>query len=158
MSKYTPEKGAKRWAKCRLYKQEVIARMDGRCAYCGATGKLEFDHIDPKTKLADLADLWLLASRVRLDAEIAKCQLLCGPCHRIKSVQERPKVERKPIVNRYKRKRLLPNNKVRQCGTLSGYTGGCKCEPCRDASRLYGRRSYARNRKLLGLPYAPKIA
>lgn len=47
---------------------------------------LEFDHIDPVTKVEAIAncikDAW---SWDRLQTELDKCQLLCWPCHSAKS-------------------------------------------------------------------------
>ena len=61
----------------------------GRCARCEATEDLEFDHIDPSTKVfsvcAGLDKAWNV-----LVAEAAKCQLLCKACHVAKGAEDRP--------------------------------------------------------------------
>jgi len=58
---------------------------------CASTSGLEFDHIDPATKcFAICADL--TRARSELLAEVAKCQLLCRPCHIAKGAEDRPEV------------------------------------------------------------------
>jgi hypothetical protein len=53
---------------------------------CGATEGLQFDHIDSRTKIANISEVtnWRL---YRFLAEVDKCQLLCGPggCHQDKT-------------------------------------------------------------------------
>jgi 5-methylcytosine-specific restriction endonuclease McrA len=68
-------------------KMEATKRLGGRCSMCGSTAKLEFDHIDPASKTINIAKLWT-ASRVRFEAEVSKCQLLCKACHIAKSQAE----------------------------------------------------------------------
>ena len=63
-------------------KAERVAILGGRCTRCGATENLQFDHVDPKTKIPGAIDshdpaVW--------KEEIKKCQLLCFPCHLEKS-------------------------------------------------------------------------
>jgi hypothetical protein len=53
---------------------------------CGSTSELEFDHIDPSTKVHSLNQLFSGGSQIALDFELLKCQLLCkDPCHIEKS-------------------------------------------------------------------------
>lgn len=69
--------------------------LGGRCFICGTTETLEFDHIDPTTKLFEISvgltnylpedDLWV---------EMDKCQLLCKIHHSKKTAQEN--THRKP--------------------------------------------------------------
>ncbi len=54
--------------------------MGGVCVECGHKGRLEFDHVDPKTKLFPLARA-CLRSEEAIRAEAAKCRLLCRKCH-----------------------------------------------------------------------------
>ena len=67
------------------YVQDI--KMSKGCACCGwkdhAYG-LDFDHIKPSTKLFGLGDA---ARRTleQIDAEIAKCIVLCSNCHRLKT-------------------------------------------------------------------------
>ena len=50
-----------------------------KCVKCGTDEDLEWDHIDPKTKLFKVSGY----SRAMKDllAEAKKCQRLCKPCH-----------------------------------------------------------------------------
>ena len=74
----------------RKYQREWYAKRradylaDKCCVRCGATVDLRLDHIDPKTKVSHSIWSW---SQERRDAEIAKCQVLCEPCHKKKTVQ-----------------------------------------------------------------------
>lgn len=59
-------------------KNELIATLGGKCACCGTTNNLQFDHINPEEKsFAITAGL----HSSRLHDEISKCQLLCKRCH-----------------------------------------------------------------------------
>lgn len=64
---------------------------NGPYSKCGSTENLTVDHIDPKQKLIDTANLWSLsplnAKRVE---ELNKCQVLCEECHKIKTKNARP--------------------------------------------------------------------
>lgn len=66
---------------------ELISLLGGKCARCEATGVLQFDHIDPKTKLFPIAD-GLDKPRAILLQEVAKCQLLCVPHHTEKNIED----------------------------------------------------------------------
>lgn len=51
---------------------------------------LDFHHIDPSKKEFVMANLWHRGySRIRILEEIAKCQVLCANCHRIKTYEMR---------------------------------------------------------------------
>ena len=70
----------------------VQARKAEPCADCGRTWPskvMHFHHLDPTEKVASLATL---VSRGRpvaeLDAEIAKCELLCANCHIERHMEE----------------------------------------------------------------------
>lgn len=61
------------------------------CLHCGEDDPivLEFDHIDPSTKISAIAMLrGSNCSWAKLEAEIAKCQVLCANCHRRKTAKE----------------------------------------------------------------------
>lgn len=55
-------------------------RLGGKCIKCEETEDLEFDHIDPRSKLRKISEAtnWSLA---RFLAEVDKCQLLCREHH-----------------------------------------------------------------------------
>lgn len=83
---------------------------------CGSSSDLEFDHIDPSTKIFSLmGKKWSVAKEVWLE-ELAKCQLLCNSCH--------------------KEKTYGPLRKKRRHGTYTMYKRGkCRCEKCVVAHR-----------------------
>lgn len=56
-----------------------------RCAKCGSIDRLEIDHIDPATKVANSIWSW---TETRRTAELTKCQVLCHDCHKKKTAQE----------------------------------------------------------------------
>jgi hypothetical protein len=92
-----------------------------RCARCGGTEALELDHVDPEKKVSHKIWSW---SDDRRDAEIAKCQVLCGECHLLKTFG-------RPVGARAEH------------GTRSRYRSGCKCGPCRKANVDYKDRVVA---------------
>jgi hypothetical protein len=58
------------------------------CVDCGEPDVrlLEFDHLDGSTKLGDVATLvGQLAAWSRIEAEIAKCDVCCANCHRLRT-------------------------------------------------------------------------
>lgn len=62
-------------------------KLGGACVSCGSTENLEFDHVDPSTRVSKISQAvnWSLE---RFDAELAKCQLLCKDHHIEKSMIE----------------------------------------------------------------------
>ena len=60
-----------------------------RCGYNAHSAALDFNHIDPTTKsfhvAADATRAWH-----KIEAEIAKCEVLCANCHRIHSYDTHP--------------------------------------------------------------------
>jgi len=68
-------------------REKAIEQLGGKCAQCGSTNKLEFDHIDQQTKEFTITDS-LGISEKRLQAELAKCQILCESCHQNKTSKE----------------------------------------------------------------------
>ena len=63
----------------------AVKILGGRCVECSATDRLQFDHIDPRSKSFKIADKIAQYAWPRIMAEIAKCQLLCFDCHVEKS-------------------------------------------------------------------------
>lgn len=63
--------------KYHAWRSEALARL-GPCIDCGSWQRLEFDHVDPETKLDSVSSLFLSKKR---DAELAKCVVRCRPCH-----------------------------------------------------------------------------
>ena len=58
---------------------------NGPCRLCGSSDRLQVDHIDRNTKVTHR--IWTWSEKRRLE-ELSKCQVLCYPCHRIKSNKE----------------------------------------------------------------------
>ena len=135
---YTEDQLAHRneWAKLWVdeRRQRCIEYLGGRCARCGSTDWLEFDHKDPATKSftvsGNLNRRW-----EALVVELDKCQLLCHDCHRTKTVEEGQ------TGGGW-------NKKYDECphGTISGYAPpwGCRCAECKEARKIYRAAYYAR--------------
>ena len=92
----------KRWMANRR-KQWLAA--NGPCVRCGSWDHLEVDHIDPKTKVHHAVWSWIKI-KVRMDADLAKCRVLCNPCHKKRHPEE-----------------------TRRHGT-GGYRRWCRCDVC----------------------------
>jgi len=75
----------------------------GPCARCGSREDMEVDHVDRATKLLPPAKVWSL-TKVKRDVELAKCQVLCGPCHRAKTISELRRIPPHGTKARYSRK------------------------------------------------------
>lgn len=114
-----------RWKRRRL---EAVRFLGGKCVNCGETDAdtLDFDHIDPKTKLYTIAKASGFSEK-RFWSEIKKCQLLCIICHKKKTRIDLGQQDAR-IVH----------------GTLSSYR---YCKPSCDSCRL-AARDYQRSRKL----------
>lgn len=80
------------------------------CVDCGETDivLLDFDHRDPPTKIAPVSRLSHSASMNIVLAEIAKCDVRCGNCHRTKTAAQR-NWRRAP--GSQSRRRVLPGPK-----------------------------------------------
>lgn len=97
----------------------AIERLGGKCQRCGVTDGLQFDHIDPGTKVETIGKMWSYAEE-RFWEEVAKCQLLCEPCHYEKTAHDAGTV---PARGTH--------------GTVSAYRycGPPKCDECKAAKR-----------------------
>lgn len=120
-------------ARYRAQREEAIAVLGGKCVRCGRMDSLEFDHIDKDSKVFAIGHL-LSVSRARYLEELAKCQLLCRPCHLLKTLDER-------------------GHRVARGthGTISAYRY-CKCEICRQAWKAYCKALRKRKRGELAEP------
>jgi hypothetical protein len=56
------------------------------CVDCGETDYrvLQFDHIDPMTKIANVTRLASESSMAAVIEEISKCEVRCANCHQLK--------------------------------------------------------------------------
>lgn len=74
----------KRWERRRA---EAVDYLGGECARCGDSEELDFDHIDPLTKIMSIARA-SSRSETFFWEEVEKCQLLCKPCHLEKTAED----------------------------------------------------------------------
>jgi hypothetical protein len=88
------------------------------CSWCGSVDQLELDHINPTDKLSHLIWTW---SPQRRASELAKCQVLCKPCH-----------DRKCGLDGF-------FDRTPRHG-IARYARGCRCDTCRAANTEHGRR------------------
>lgn len=60
------------------------------CVDCGESDPvvLDFDHIDPKLKSGNVGYIQYGGGEKRLKAEIDKCEVRCGNCHRLKTAKQ----------------------------------------------------------------------
>lgn len=79
-------------AKVRARKEALRAEVEvlkaAPCTDCGRTFPpecMDFDHIDATSKTLDVGTLVCNGGRQRVLAEIAKCELVCACCHRIRT-------------------------------------------------------------------------
>jgi hypothetical protein len=112
-------------------KAKATELLGEKCAVCGSTRWLEFDHInrDRKDTKHLLSQMW----RSKWDnvvEELKKCQLLCKSCHAKKSQTEQGHIG------------------TREHGLLSTYENlKCRCDACRKANAVY-MKAYKQRRKL----------
>ena len=94
---------------------EYINMLGGKCIACNTVVLLEFDHIDSATKSFAIGKLMSVSKQKALE-EIKKCQLLCKPCHIIKTK------ESGESGGGWNRGRLTHGS--------NGYKQDCRCEVC----------------------------
>jgi 5-methylcytosine-specific restriction endonuclease McrA len=73
----------------RRYRAAAADILGAKCSQCGGAEELQFDHVNPKYKEARIDRLFSTAAPRRMFEELGKCQLLCFPCHRKKSIAQR---------------------------------------------------------------------
>jgi hypothetical protein len=75
--------------KDRHRKYELVKEFkDVPCADCGIkypTCVMDFDHRDPSNKIIALAKGYACLGMKKLKEEIAKCDVVCSNCHRIRT-------------------------------------------------------------------------
>lgn len=107
-----------------IHDRRVAWFADKFCIWCGGRERLELDHIDPSLKVTHRIWSWAEAKR---EVELAKCRVLCRPCHMYKSMW----LDNPTYLNGFKH------------GTRSMYQKHkCRCEECRawQSARLYRQR------------------
>lgn len=99
----------------------ALDKLGNKCVYCGETKWLQFDHINPKTKLFAIGSIWSTKWDIFI-TELNKCQLLCKECHLKKTILEK--------------RNQIPWNKGRHDKAKHGkmwmyYKHKCRCDLCR---------------------------
>ncbi len=112
---------------------EALERLGGACAHCGSVDDLQIDHVDRFEKTMKFERMTMVG-RERWDAELAKCQLLCFPCHIVKT---------RECWDGFGKK----SGPITDDGHGSGcqyVTRRCRCPECRSWASLYrlGRVRY----------------
>lgn len=83
--------------------------LGGKCAWCGITENLEFDHIDDSKKEHNVGNA-VRNTREVFWNEVGKCQLLCVNCHNKRTTaQKRAKQKLWLSLPLEERERLLSN-------------------------------------------------
>jgi hypothetical protein len=127
------------------------AQLGGECVRCKSVEDLEFDHIDPSTKLYTLSQIWSRPELVQ--DEIVKCQLLCRSCHIDKTLENGDngtqrarhgteymyrtyKCRCEPCKLAFKEAQQRSAQANAEHGTVRMYSqGGCRCKLCSEAKR-----------------------
>jgi hypothetical protein len=76
------------------YRAELDKLKDAPCVDCGERFPpcvMDFDHIDPSSKKFSLANAPVGLSWELVLSEVAKCDLVCANCHRIRTFLTRPR-------------------------------------------------------------------
>ena len=117
----------------RKYQREWVAKRralwveeHGPCSQCGSDKDLEVDHIDPDTKHLNPGAVWSLCKSKR-GQELAKCQVLCGECHKEKTSAFR--------------KANMSHGKERMYRDMK-----CRCPLCKEWKRLKSAKEYQRRK------------
>jgi hypothetical protein len=95
------------------FRQILLEKLGGKCIKCGATDKLEFDHIDPSIKSFNISSGYH-KPKEEMENELSKCQLLCNKCHCEKTKKNkefRPKIIAGGRPQKYKN--LGPTERMR---------------------------------------------
>jgi hypothetical protein len=120
---YTPEQRRAymtAWDAARL--AEARAYLGGCCVDCGTADDLNFDHVDPATKVRNVTKM-VHASRERFWAEVRKCALRCVACHKAKSTAGRENNQRftadevRALRLRFAAGNVSKRAIARECGT-----------------------------------------
>jgi hypothetical protein len=87
-------------------RQYLREYLGGKCVRCGATERLDFDHIIPANKSYTIGSNITCFSIEELILEVDKCQLLCRPCHIQKGIENGDYVGPKGLPEEVKKRRI----------------------------------------------------
>lgn len=80
----------RRAAEFRAYVQKI--KLERGCADCGYNAHpaaLDFDHLPGSVKMGKLASMACGSALKTIHAEIAKCEVVCANCHRVRTANRR---------------------------------------------------------------------
>jgi len=100
-------------------KRKYRELLGGKCKGCGSKERLEFDHREHGTREHVITMMLTCLPEKLVLKELAKCQLLCHKCHRLKSIEE---MGHKVAAGTH--------------GTISSRRY-CDCDLCKEAARRY---------------------
>lgn len=113
----------RRWVAARRAKW-MTGRVCDHCGHDGSTHQLELDHLDGAPNTGQHR-IWSY-SWERIEAETAKCRVLCSKCH---NFRHKPRSAH---------------------GTLNRYDKyGCRCSLCYDAKSRHNRKMRERHKQRL---------
>lgn len=156
-AKYMADYMTKRYHERRAY---WIDYLGGECVVCGTKENLEFDHIVSSEKEYEIARILSTHSEVKVQYEMAKCQLLCYEHHLEKSIRDGDirTVDHgqgltgkkncycdlcKPLKIKYNIDKgyRKPAKKKKEyiCGERRTYLNGCRCRECKSANTEYSK-------------------
>ena len=119
----------------------LIARLGGECNHCGSSDSLEFDHVDWRTKVFTITTNWYIKDRVLFESELAKCQLLCASCHKVKTAKDLVEQRQEDVFTH---------------GTLYGWMKRkCECDTCASAKRDWYDARNEKRRGTSGVSIGP---
>lgn len=77
-------------SKLALAKKKLVEEAKNKpCVVCGQQFHpvaMDFDHLPPHKKLFNISSAWRWTTVERLKAEIAKCEIICACCHRVRTL------------------------------------------------------------------------
>lgn len=116
-------------------KRRAWIEANGPCVRCGSWERLQVDHIDPRSKEIEIVYVWS-ASQEKRERELAKCQILCFPCHCQKNWEDiRAGITRHPSP----RTTVCHKGHPRTEENTYWFKGYAQCRPC---ARERERKSY----------------